>query len=625
MIPFPRVPLITLILLFPLAHLSAQPDNLPIETLDISGNEAYSDNQLRSLMKLNIVGFLSFRSRPFSRRALRIDAHTIQSFYASRGYLEATVVDSFAVNTGGRVEVYLMISEGRQFRLGGIIVMGNRLFTTERIKQFVGLETGEPYNPVLISNRLDDLRNLYKDRGNLTIDILEEREIGADENVYVRLSISEGITYTIGQIATVGLSKVPENYLSRELLFQPGDTFNQSNLIQSQQRVYESGLFSAVEIIPTVRASEPGIADIEVRVRELEQRSIDFTLGFRQKEAQGAGEPLPALTISGQWWRSRVLNTSIRSGITVETDLLLENIQSPEYQAAWEFLIPWTLGLRIPSSIKFFSSYRTWPDIVRKNGVEFAFLSKRLRRSQLRGSFGWVFIQAPPGVLDSVTATQDGLNLNDPGFAADSPNPLVTQGAERSFKLDYLFQDVDNLLAPRQGTIFQFKPSFHGTFIKEVSFYYKVEVDIRRYHPVMKQAVFAYRLKASYLETLPGGLARKLFYLDLFDLGGSTSLRGWSRPEKFSSERGVVKGLANAELRFPLIWILGGELFVDAGALYAFRGENDPALEWKKGWDVGAGLLISTPLGPIRIDAAVPQGIGGDAKPTYHVAFLYTF
>ena len=141
----------------------------------------------------------------------------------------------------------------------------------------------------------------------------------------------------------------------------------------------------------------------------------------------------------------------------------------------------------------------------------------------------------------------------------------------------------------------------------------------------MKQAVFAYRLKASYLETLPGGLARKLFYLDLFDLGGSTSLRGWSRPEKFSSERGVVKGLANAELRFPLIWILGGELFIDAGALYAFRGETDPDLEWNPGWDVGAGLLITTPLGPIRVDAAVPQGIGVAAKPTYHVAFLYTF
>ena len=621
MIPSLRVPFITLVLFLPLAHLAAQPDNLPIETLEISGNEAYSDNQLRSLMKLKVAGFLSLRSRPFSRRVLRIDAHRIQSYYASRGYLEATVVDSFAVNASGRVEVYLIIIEGPQFRLGEIIATGNHLFTTDWIRQFVGLEPGEPYNPVLFSNRLDDLRNLYKDQGYLTIAILEEREIGADEVVYVRLSISEGMTYTIGQITTAGLSNVPENFLSREFLFRPGDTFNRSDLIKSQQRVYESGLFSAVEIIPTVRATEPGIAGIEVRVRELEQRSIDFTLGFRQKEAQGAGEPLPALTTSGQWWRSRMLNTSIRSGITMETDLLLENILSPEYQVAWEFLIPWTLGFRIPSSIKFFSSFRTWPDVVRKNGVEFSFLSKRLKRSRLRGSFGWVFIQAPSGVLDSVAAPQD-----DPDFGAESPNPLVaTEGAERSFKIDYIFQDVDNLLAPRQGTVIQFKPSFHGTFIKAVSFYYKVEMDIRRYHPIMKQSVFAYRLKASYLETLPGGLARNLFYLDLFDLGGSTSLRGWSRPETFSSERGVMKGLANAELRFPLIWILGGELFIDAGALYVFRGEDDTALEWKRGWDVGAGLLISTPLGPIRVDAAVPQGIGEAAKPIYHVAFLYTF
>ncbi len=86
----------------------------------------------------------------------------------------------------------------------------------------------------------------------------------------------------------------------------------------------------------------------------------------------------------------------------------------------------------------------------------------------------------------------------------------------------------------------------------------------------------------------------------------------------------MAKWLANVELRVPLIWRLGVELFVDAGGLNAFQGPDGPTLEWTSGWDLGAGLLISTPLGPIRIDAAFPQG-DLSKRPTPQVAFLHTF
>ncbi len=602
---FRRVLLFSLVWLSQPFGLIAQVDNLPIGNIYFEGNKAFTEEQLKGLMKLRAVRAFAFRDQPFSRRALRIDALTLEGFYASQGYLESSVTDSFAVNPAGQVDIYLIVIEGRQFMLADIEVTGNRLLSTEEILTFLDLQPGEPFNPVYIRHRLDELRRYYQNQGKLTIDILDEKE--ADGDVHLRLFISEGLTYAVGDINVTGLVQIPEKFIRRELLFKTGDTFRQDDLVLSQQRIFESGLFAAVEILPEIRSLESGIANMEIRVRELERRSLDLTVGFQQKEDPGSGEPSTAVATSGQWWHSRILGTSIRSGITLETDLVLQALTSPNLLASWEFQTPWTLGIRIPSSVKFFSDYRVTPDRIFTNGVEVALIRRRVKRTRFTGRFRWAFITAEKEVLDSV----------------------ATAGANRSISFDYLFQGVDNLLAPRKGTIFQINPSLNGIVLEGVAndapYYLKLEADIRRYHPVGREAVFAYRAKLGYLQTLPSGAGRSLPLIDLFDLGGSTSLRGWSRPKRFSGEGGMIKMLGNVELRVPLIWILGAEMFLDMGALKAFKYPHISDLEWKSGWDTGLGILITTPLGPIRLDAAWPQGQQKGSSPTYQMAFLYTF
>ncbi|MCH8839021.1 MAG: hypothetical protein IIA60_14710, partial [Candidatus Marinimicrobia bacterium] len=88
-------PLLALYLLSP--PLSGQSDNLPMEIITLAGNSTFPESQLRSLMKLQASSL--FRRHPFSRRALRIDAITLRTFYYSQGFLEAVVADSFAVNS----------------------------------------------------------------------------------------------------------------------------------------------------------------------------------------------------------------------------------------------------------------------------------------------------------------------------------------------------------------------------------------------------------------------------------------------------------------------------------------------------------------------------------------------
>ncbi|HCN24162.1 MAG TPA: hypothetical protein DIS65_02165 [Candidatus Marinimicrobia bacterium] len=61
--------------------------------------------------------------------------------------------------------------------------------------------------------------------------------------------------------------------------------------------------------------------------------------------------------------------------------------------------------------------------------------------------------------------------------------------------------------------------------------------------------------------------------------------------------------MMNWEIRFPLFWILGGELFIDGGYLTdSFRNQSIDQIEW----DGGFGITLMTPLVPLRLDFAIP-------------------
>lgn len=91
-----------------------------------------------------------------------------------------------------------------------------------------------------------------------------------------------------------------------------------------------------------------------------------------------------------------------------------------------------------------------------------------------------------------------------------------------------------------------------------------------------------------------------------FCMGGSSSIRGFY---ECSIGPGTSFGEATAEYRFPIFKILSGELFVDAGSVFGSQADvqgNPGELLSKSdsGVGYGAGLVVSTPLGPLRAEYA---------------------
>jgi outer membrane protein insertion porin family len=119
------------------------------------------------------------------------------------------------------------------------------------------------------------------------------------------------------------------------------------------------------------------------------------------------------------------------------------------------------------------------------------------------------------------------------------------------------------------------------------------------------------RVRVGYEDTY--GRSESIPDRERFKLGGATSIRGYREQEIGPGDFLI---LSNFEIRFPLFWLVDGGIFLDAGNAWETPGDvsladfrpastkSDPGLaaETEVRYSTGAGIRLSTPVGPVRLD-----------------------
>lgn len=552
-----------------------------INKITLTGNTQFSTRKLTR--QINLKKKTIWRSQTFTRRLLELDRLTLESIYIKQGYLYCSVTDSFVVHTNNRVDVYFKIEEGRLFNLKEIIVRGAESLSEKKIISLLDHKVGKPYNPIQIRNGIKNIVTEYANIGKPLTTVTDSLEVNHD--IRLLLTIRESRNIHIDQVTIVNNKLVKEKPIRREVVLKPGDLYSLKKLDLSKRHIYETGLFSGVNIRLADVDTVQNKVNLVIDVRELDMRYLNLDFGLGQDRGLTEGnEPYTSLEATGEWLHRNIAGRGSRLSLQTETSLnLIESLTQPYLAAEITWVEPWLLGFRSSNSFSLFARNQVLgTDSSQTNyGGEVALIYQPERRLYLKIGF-------------SMQTVKSYFPQN------------ATSDRERAISLTFSRDIRDNFLFPKNGTYFTTTGKI-GSIIGSADDYYKVETTFCQYLNLVGPIVLAYRGKIGVMNPLVSGESTPQY--EKFYLGGTSSLRGWKDSRLVTDDGSVtgnpvgnnLKALTTAEIRFPLFWLLGGEIFIDGGNLVS---DFSALASMTYRWDAGIGLTLATPLGPIRIDYA---------------------
>jgi outer membrane protein insertion porin family len=237
-----------------------------------------------------------------------------------------------------------------------------------------------------------------------------------------------------------------------------------------------------------------------------------------------------------------------------------------------------------------------------------------------------------PGITD---ANGDGVVTREECEGNGEASLAIKQAQGESITslagLTFNYNTLDSTRDPRNGFYAEVKTDFAG--LGGDSRYFRVTGDARYYHELFEDVIGIARVQGGHIVGLGGnndGDGSDLRIIDHFFLGPSL-VRGFasngigprdvtSLDSRANSLGGTTYFGGSLEVQFPIPVLprelgLKGAVFADAGTLYGYEGPtvfdgiNGGTIEVldskKLRSSVGASILWSSPLGPIRFDYAV--------------------
>jgi outer membrane protein insertion porin family len=204
--------------------------------------------------------------------------------YFRRGYLLARA----AVELDARDSTWVVtVDEGERARIGRSRVAGEITRDAEALLSKVGLETGSPYDPHKLTERIHGLLEEYDEAGFPFAQVwIDSLDFDDDANrVDVSLFVIEGNERTLEHVVVEGLKKTRPELAIKMSGLHPGTPYRARLLRDAYLRLTSSGVFTRVEE-PTVRLSPDGVGVDVVLVVDEPQRSHTFTsaLGYATEE-----------------------------------------------------------------------------------------------------------------------------------------------------------------------------------------------------------------------------------------------------------------------------------------------------------------------------------------------------
>ncbi len=559
-----------------------------VRKISFVGNDSILARDLARAMKTrrwNILSILN-RSGRLIPGQLEEDRAALRLLYQNRGFADVEIRDIRAEPMGNDgVELVVTIVEGPIYRVSGVRLDGVNIVPTDEIQSRLRMHEGSLFTPQGMGDDLKALRDFYGSRGYVDMMAMPEILPTGSETVDVVYRIDEGVQSYLNLVNIQGNTRTKDRVIRRELAVHPGDVLDTTLVDVSRKRLENLNYFSRVEMAPT-ETIVPGRKDLNVIVEEKRTGAFNFGVGFSTidsllgfAELSQANFDLfnwPRFTGGGQRFRIRGQYGIKRKDFVIS---LTE---------------PWFLGYKLSVGVEGY--YR-----------EANFLSTVYDQSNLGAA-----VQARKQLWRALTARGEyrieqiriyNVDTDDVGQEILDAEGRYTRSA---FEGALIWDTRDNLFLTRRGELLQFTGFIAGGSIGGDVQDYGLSLEGTKYFPLPWDLIFMVKGQLAIVDGWGGG------DVPLFDrlyLGGANNMRGFNFREvgPVDSEDnpigGSSMGYITFEVTFPIISRVRGAVFSDLGfvneSAYDFNTANANA-------DIGFGIRLDLPIGPIRIDYGYP-------------------
>jgi outer membrane protein insertion porin family len=265
--------------------------------VEITGNQKFLDTAaLRSRMQIQPASRLLSHGR-YSGALLRNDVAMLQALYRSNGFRQVQITTQVDDNYHGvnfRLAVHVHIEEGPQTLVGDVQIAGNQKIATS---EFPPLETesGQPYSEEKLASDRERILSLYFNRGfpNATLDINTKPSVGQPNREDVAYTIQEGEQFRVDRVMASGLNHTHDYVVEREIQVHEGDPLSQQDLLDTQTKLYDLGIFSQVDTaVQNPEGADPQ-KNVLVQVQEANRYTFTYGIGLEFQTGQPAGTTAP--------------------------------------------------------------------------------------------------------------------------------------------------------------------------------------------------------------------------------------------------------------------------------------------------------------------------------------------
>ncbi|MCC7271271.1 MAG: outer membrane protein assembly factor BamA [Alphaproteobacteria bacterium] len=559
-----------------------------VRRINFVGNKQFSDGRLREAIQTKESRWWRFLTSDdsYDPDRLTFDREMLRKFYLSEGYADFRVVSSVAELTPDRegFVITVTVDEGEKYKFGKIDVVSQlKDLDPETLKGLITTTEGKSYNADQVEATVNRLTDAVGNRGYAFVDarpnIQRDRE---KKEIAVTYEIQEGPRVFVERIDVVGNVRTLDKVIRREFQIVEGDAFNAAKLRRARQRIRDLGFFKKVDLT-NVPGSSPDRTLVTVEVEEQSTGEISFGAGFSTSVGVLGEVSIRERNLLGR-------GQDLRLGFSISE-------RSQEVDLS--FTEPYFLDRNVSAG---FDVFRIVRDLQDESSYD-----EEITGFSLRAGY-----QLTENLRQSVryTLRQDKID-NVPSTASRFIADLQGSSIASIVGTTLTYDRRDSRTDPTDGYYVSLAADVAGAGGDR--HFLKPKLTAGYYIPVSLPWVLSFRGEIGHIVSFDD----EVRLTDRYFLGGD-NCRGFRNSgvgPRDTTTRDALGGntyyAATTELSFPLglpqEFGLTGRVFGDACSLWDSDSKGPEVADSAAvRFATGIGLSWKSPLGPIRIDFAVP-------------------